>query len=437
MSYAVALSPGGHLSVELDDQAEPQLNAAVAARLAEAFAVSGGCGLELLASEFLHEALPPTFGFWRGLARRYFTNLCHNPNRDTVADLSVARPGENDWIALAESAPPMKGLEYLNSAVLARCWDELEVRTRSRIAQTAGGVAVYLKNCNPTWNAVGRVTFHLAENKRNPAYPFAFLATYTHRISEQGKVQHLPLGRALEEYAGAKNRAALSALLSPVQQAGGQSKLAREMLDSRAVFHPQVWRPEQAFAFLKDIPLFEQSGVVVRIPDWWKARRPPRPQVSVRIGEAGGNRLGAGSLLDFNISVSLEGEPLTGAELKANLQSTRGLVLLKGKWMEVDRDKLQEVLNHWQQVQSATDRGGVTLLEGLRLLSGFEGDKADEPETESARDGWSSVVTGEALRRVLEEMQQPGTSAESDPAPDLRAELRPYQKQGAHWGSGS
>src|SRR5207247_1214891 len=269
-----------------------------------------------------------------------------------------------------------------NSIVLGQLWDELDAHVRAAIAQTPGGVGAYLKSCNPVWNAVGRVTFHLAENKRNPAHPFAFLATYTNRVSEQGKVQYLPLGRALEEYAGAKNRAALSALLSPVQQAGAQSKHARELLDNRAVFHPQVWRPEQAFAFLKDIPLFEQSGVVVRIPDWWKAGRPPRPQVSVRIGEAGGNRLGADSLLDFNVSVSLEGEPLTGAELKAILQSTGGLVLLKGKWVEVDRDKLQEVLKHWQQVQSATGRGGVTLLEGLRLLSGFHGGKTDEPEAE-------------------------------------------------------
>ena len=85
-------------------------------------------------------------------------------------------------------------------------WDELDAYVHAAIGQTPGGAAAYLKNCNPTWNAVGRVTFHLAENKRNPAYPFAFLATYTNRISEQGKVQHLPLGRALEEYAGAKNR---------------------------------------------------------------------------------------------------------------------------------------------------------------------------------------------------------------------------------------
>lgn len=80
----------------------------------------------------------------------------------------------------------MKGLEYPNSAVLTRLWEELEAHVRAAIERTEGGVAAYLKSCNPAWHAVGRVTFHLAENKRNAAYPFAFLATYTHRLSEQG-----------------------------------------------------------------------------------------------------------------------------------------------------------------------------------------------------------------------------------------------------------
>jgi non-specific serine/threonine protein kinase len=421
------------LFVEPDDQAEPMRNPAAATRLTEAFAASGAHGLELLASSFLHEALPPTFSFWRALARRVFTALCHNPNLDGTADVSVTKPGENDWIALVETAPPMKGLEYLNATVLARLWDKLEAHVRAQIARTTGGAGAYLKNCNPTWNTVGRVTFHLAENKRNPAYPFAFLATYTHAISGQGKVQHLPIGRALEEYAGAKNRTALAALLSPVQKAGAQSKLARELLESRAIFHPQVWRPEQAFAFLKDIPLFEQSGVIVRIPDWWKAGRPPRPQVRVRIGEAKGNLLGKDGLLDFNVELSLEGDPLTESELKGILQSTSGLTLLKGKWVEVDKDKLTQILEHWKKVQSAAGSDGVPLLEGLRLLSGFNPAKTDEAEAETARAEWSSVIAGDALKKLLDEMQQPEVSSESDPGQNLQAQLRPYQRQGAHW----
>ena len=433
MSHALALSPGGHLFVQPDDQAEPKLSPAAAGRLTEGFAAAPARGLEMLASGFLHEPLPPSFVFWRGLAQRLFTALCHNPDLQNAASISIAKPPETEWSTLAEAAPPMKGLEYLNGAVLARLWDELDAHVRAAIAQTPGGAVAYLKSCHPVWNAVGRVTFHLAENKRNPAYPFAFLATYTHRISEQGKVQHLPLGRALEEYAGTKNRAALAALLSPVQRAAEQSKLARELLDSRAVFHPQVWRPEQAFSFLENIPLFEQSGLVVRIPDWWKAGRPPRPQVTVRIGEAQGKLLGADSLLDFKVQMSLEGEPLTESELEAILRSASGLVLLKGKWVEVDRDKLQEVLEHWKKVQSASGAGGVPLLEGLRLLSGFDAGQAGEPEAEAARAAWSKVVAGDALKELLEEMQQPEVSTESEPGEELHATLRPYQRQGAHW----
>jgi non-specific serine/threonine protein kinase len=184
---------------------------------------------------------------------------------------------------------------------------------------------------------------------------------------------------------------------------------------------------------LQNIPLFEQSGLVVRIPDWWKAGRPPRPQVTVRIGEAAGKLLDADSLLDFKVQMSLEGEPLTESELKALLQSTSGLVLLKGKWVEVDQVKLREVLNHWREAESAAGAGGVSLLEGLRLLSGFETRQAAQPEAEAARAAWSSVVAGAQLQAALEQMQQPEASAESEPGPELRATLRPYQRQGAHW----
>lgn len=30
---------------------------------------------------------------------------------------------------------------------------------------------------------------------------------------------------------------------------------------------------------------FEAAGPVVRVPDWWRARRPPRPEVAVRVGD--------------------------------------------------------------------------------------------------------------------------------------------------------
>jgi non-specific serine/threonine protein kinase len=433
MSLALALSPGGRLCVEPDEMAEPRLAEATARRLAEAFSLSPAQGLELLAGGCLETPLPASFGFWRSLAQRYFAALCHNPPGDTPADIAVPQPPESDLEALVEAAPPMKGLDYLTVSALAGLWAALDAHVRAQIAQTPGGAAAYLAAQNPVWHTVGRVTFHLAENKRNPAYPFAFLATYTHRVSEQGKVQHLPLGRALEEYAGAGNRNALGALLLPVQRAAERSRLARELLDTRAIFHPQVWEPAQAFAFLKNIPLFEASGVVVRIPDWWKAGRPPRPQVNVRIGESRSSLLGKDGLLDFKVGLALDGAPLTDEEIQAILDSAGGLVLLKGKWVEVDPEKLKEVLAHWQKVQAESGAGGVSILEGLRLLSGFAPGTSGLETPSGGDTDWAAVVAGRGLAEVLDQMQHPGVASESDPAPDLRAELRPYQRHGAHW----
>jgi hypothetical protein len=435
MAYALALSlsPGGRLYLEPDDLTDPPLSEAAAARLQTAFTASNLHGLELLAGELLHQPVPPTLKFWRGVAQRYLTSLCQNPHLDNPAQISITPPAEVEWTALIESAPPMKGLEYLDAALLAKTWSDLEHHVREAITRVPGGAAAYLRSLNPVWNAVGRVTFHLAENKRNANYPFAFLATYTHRISEQGRVQHLPLGRALEEYAGAQNRTALAALLLPVQRAAEKSQMARQLLESRAIFHPQAWSPTQAYAFLKNILLFEQSGVVVRIPDWWKSGRPPRPVVSVRIGEKRSNLLGSDGLLDFHIETTLEGEALTPEELKTILDSTNGLVLLKGKWVEIDREKLKEVLDHWKKVQSETGKGGVSLLAGMRLLSGFDANRNATPEAEATRVEWSALVAGQGLQKILDEMQNPGVSVESDPAPHLQADLRTYQRQGVHW----
>ena len=84
-------------------------------------------------------------------------------------------------------------------------------------------------------------------------------------------------------------------------------------------------------------------------------------------------------------------------------------------------------------MQAAAGPDGMPLLEGLRLLSGFQPGAAADPEAEVARSEWSHVIAGGELKKLLDEMQTPEVSAESDPGPGLLAQLRPYQRQGAHW----
>ena len=59
--------------------------------------------------------------------------------------------------------------------------------------------------------------------------------------------------------------------------------LLKKLVDSGDVYQPLAWTPHEAYGFLKDVHVFEESGVLVRMPDWWKKR--PRPRVGVTIGE--------------------------------------------------------------------------------------------------------------------------------------------------------
>jgi non-specific serine/threonine protein kinase len=179
----------------------------------------------------------------------------------------------------------MMGLEYVTPGVLSAIWAALDIRARREAAAHPNGPSGWLKERDPRWRLVGRVTFHLAENKRDPARPFAFMATYTSRLSDQSKPLYIPLGRALQEYAGRRNRNALLQLLLPVQTAAEKSPLVRRLTDSGEIYRPQAWTPPEAYGFLKEVSLFEASGIIVRVPDWWKGGRPARPRIHVTIGE--------------------------------------------------------------------------------------------------------------------------------------------------------
>ncbi|MGH7213872.1 MAG: ATP-dependent helicase, partial [Tepidisphaeraceae bacterium] len=184
----------------------------MARRIAAAFEAGPAAGLVHLASVELQTPLTGSLAYARDFAARYLTRLCHTAGLEGSKPTTIeplAPPAVEDLAFAALQAPPMKGLEYLSADVLGQWWTQLDEHVRGEIARCPQGAAEYLRQKNPLWRLVGRVTFHLAENKRDEAHPFAFMATYTSGLSKQGRPQHLPLSRALEDYAGAKNRAAL------------------------------------------------------------------------------------------------------------------------------------------------------------------------------------------------------------------------------------
>jgi non-specific serine/threonine protein kinase len=421
------------LEAHPDEDDSGSLPAAVTARIERAFRDGQGAGLLHLATTEMKTDLPPSVAFARSFASRYITQLCHLGDTEVVQQNElIAPPSEEELKTLALEAPPMKGLEYLDAHFLRTAWSDLDARVRGEILASGKGLRPYLHEKNPLWRVVGRVTFHLAENKRDEEYPFAFLATYAGGISERGEAQHLPLARALQEYAGVSNRKRLLALLTPIRDAAERLPWVQELVESTDIYHPLAWTPAEAHRFLRDVAALEASGLIVRIPNWWRANRPPRPQVNVRIGSQQLASLGANALLDFSVDVMLEGEALSEAEKRELLSTSGGLLRLRGQWVEVDGEKLAAALAHWKRVERQARSGGISFYEGMRLLAGADQTSAAPVEEAPALREWSGIEPGDGLHELLARVRNP--EGEREPSSGgLRATLRPYQLVGVKW----
>ncbi|MGH7055384.1 MAG: DEAD/DEAH box helicase, partial [Stellaceae bacterium] len=431
--FGLRLTPQGHLVCDTAAQM-PGVDDAVAARLGTAFARGSGHGLLRLGAGEIGQALPPVFVWWRDFAARYVTALCHaaDPEGQRTAPAvvpEVPAPTEAELAALVLTAPLMPGAEYLTPEVLRALWAAMAAVLSAALIEAGTDLQAFLKGMNPAWNLVGRVHFNLAENRHDPDAPFAFMATYTTRLSAQARAQHLPLGQALRDYAGAANRNKLLSLLLPVQRAAEACPWLQAMIDSGEIFHPLRWTPQDAARLLASAADLENAGVVVRMPAGWPAGRPARPQVTATVGTRPPSRLGPDGLMDFSVETTLDGEALSEAEIRALLSGTDSLVLLRGRWVEVDRDRLEHTLQQFRAVEDLARRQGLSFAEAMRLLAGAA---VTEPEAEIDAAEWSRVVAGPWLAETLKSLRAPD-GAGIDPGPALRGTLRPYQKAGVKW----
>ena len=430
----LALTPRGHLLLARDDGAAPAADAASvnqewSGQVTQAFARGNGHGLLQLGARNVGQALPPVLAWWRDLGARYVTAVCHT----TPVAAQSAPPTPADMDALIADAPPMSGAEYLTASVLDSLWSELDTALHTELAESGLAAQDFLRACHPAWHLVGRVHFNLAENRKDEEAPFAFLATYTTALSAQARAQHLPLGQALKQYAGAKQRAQLLALLEPVQRASAQCPWLRALADDGALFHPLRWNAGEALQLLTDLPRLEAAGIVVRMPALWKSGRPLRPQVKASVGDSAPSLLGQNALLDFSMEMTLGGETLTAAEIKKMLAGSDGLQLLRGQWIEVDRSKLQRMFDRFGAI-AHTD--GVPFAQAMRLLAGAGLDgaaNATDTDDASGEPAWASVQAGPWLAEILRGLRGPEGLAQIHPGAGLKADLRPYQAAGVRW----
>ena len=430
-------TPGGRILVGVSGEPGPELSAAAERRVLKAFAQGPAAGVLHLGVAEPGTDLHPSLEFWRDLGRMFVAGACTALDPLEPETFVHPEPDPGGLAGHAESVPPMPGAELVTAEVLEGLWGDLGRVLAERARSAPGGLSGWLRQESRLWNVVGRVCLHLAENRRDRRHPFAFMATYVHRVTGRAQPSHLPLHRALRDYAGQRNRKKLLALLAPLNRAAEESEFLRELLASGRIYRPLPWSAAEAHRFLRETAVYERAGLVTRTPDWWNPKAPPRPRVSVTVGSREPSRLGVEALLDFDLSLTVDGEALSAAERTELLRSSEGLALIRGKWVEVDAEKLRAVLGQWEKAQKHAEALGIPLGEAMRLLAGVNLSEAshevEDPDAPDWSDVWSNVVAGPWLRKQLAALRNAPPPAEAIASAGLRAVLRPYQERGVGW----
>ncbi len=349
-------------------------------------------------------------GFVKSLSKTEALELSRQDTKPLLPEDTIA--------SLLDTVPFAAGSEYVTENWLRSIWDGLTAIFSADITAYSGSVQMYLAEKDPKLKIAERIFFHLVENRQDEDHPFSFLATYSTKDGS-GSIRHLPLKYALSEYKDDRDK--ILQLLSCLNRAGDASPLVNEFIQNGEMFHPLRLTAQEAYELLKAIPAIEETGIVCRIPDWWKKGR-QRTRVGISLTKKE-SILGLNTILSMDGYLEADGTRLSKADIQKLLSESEGLSLIKGKWVEVDHERLKKLLSQMERYQ-----GDITMLEALRY-----GLKEKASDTEEDPIDADAVTNGDWIASLLHDLRAaPKTKAAGLP-PSFKATLRPYQKSGWEW----
>ena len=344
----------------------------------------------------------------------FFRVLTSLPELEVAREKVKTEPSEEICRQLLDAVPFVIGSEHLTKKWVQRLFGKLSDIFREEIRSYEGTVAMYLAEKSQHLRVPERIFFHLVES-REEAYPFAFLATYATR-QENGRIRHMPLEYALVEYKDYREK--LLNLLSCLNQAAEVSDLISGFMESGELFHPLRLTSGEAYEFLKQTEEIERTGILCRIPNWWK-KKAASVSMSISMGEEKPAMLGFDTLVSMRPKLMVDGQALTEEDVQNLLAQTEGLAFLKGKWVEVNHEKLKKLLAEMEACQ-----GELTLMEALKLELGNAGE---------AENSGPVITNGAWLSSLLQSLRSPGKIRKQAVPKSFQATLRPYQKNGYTW----
>jgi len=366
----------------------------------------------------------PSIEYLHHIAEIIIKKLSQQSEIEFFRDKVQVELTDDELNELKEEIPFAIGMEYVDDDWLLNICESLLAVFKSEIKSYDGAVVRYFTEYNANINVVGRVFFHLVENK-DEQYPFAFMATYTTKTVKSKRAVHTPLKNALSEFKGDEKK--LISLISTVVKAAEKSAFISELLESGELFSPLKLTAEEAYIVLKEIVIYEEAGIMCRVPNWWH-KKSNSIGLSVKVGEKEPSNVGLSAIMDFSPSLNIGNEAITESELKEFLKMAEGLVQYKGKWVEINKNKLEAVLKVFERVKDFAFDEDLTLGDAMRFELNMN--KILDLPTDDID---VSVSNGNWLRKLKETMLHPGTIEKVIIVPSFHAKLREYQEKGYYW----
>ncbi len=338
-------------------------------------------------------------------------------NSEDIEELGTDRTINDslDLMRIVGPPPFVPGAHLVNATWVRGMWERLLQVFRAQFALTGTSVDLYFTEKNQDLHVPGKIFFHLVEDKHG-THPFAFMATY----SPENSRTHLPLRYALEEYRDDRER--LIALLSNITDVAERSQFISSLMDTGEILHPIGFNIDEAYTFLREVPIYEECGIRCRIPNWWYGNR-SNIGLGARIGDGSEGYIGMDTILSYRPELSLDGVTLTEEEILELTRGTEGLAKIKGKWVEVNQSRLKRTLDAYDRAKELMT-SGITMGDALRMM--FSGGHTQELGERV------EVEFGEWMNEFLKRLSEPDTSDIVVP-PEFKASLRPYQKTGVAW----
>lgn len=354
----------------------------------------------------------------------FIQKIAQQPDMEFLRENIDIELSKDETQSMINQVPFVNGVEHVNSSWIHKIWIRLHHVYKQEIKDYPGTVSGFLTEHNSGINVAGRVFFHLVEND-DWEYPFAFLATYSHKSGKSKKAVHTPLKNALLEYKG--NQDKLLSLLSTVSQVADKSEFVSELMESGELFSPLKFTSQEAYTFLTEIPIYEASGIMCRVPNWWR-KKTNRLKLSVSVGEREPSKVGLQALLSFEPSLSFGDMKISKREIEELLTQSQGLALIKGKWVEVNHHKLKEALDAFTRAEELSNYENLTLAQAMRMEL-----NPQEALSINTNNVDLSISNGQWLRNLKDKMSHPHRLQSIKPEESFQGELRPYQQNGFDW----